>query len=390
MSPRVLLPLLSAAMLLPCTPLPAQRFAYLTTLGTDTLALEQYDRQGDVITGEYATTAGGILVHRYSIHVAADGSVDRMAMVIGRRGEAAVDSLNFAMVSGDAELSSNRWPERTRRVRAPGFFPMFVGVNALEETAVTYARGRRSDSLTVPIFAVWANFDTAHFRVLMYSADSIGLWSRFTPGLLTLDSAGHVLRASARLTTTRTETVRVSPFNMTAVLSRMQDAPAGAPVSAFATLSPRDSVEASLGSARVRVTYGRPALRGRYVFSRGVLGDTVWRTGANGPTELRTDRDIAIGGQVLRAGRYTVWTRITSDNSAYSLVFSSQTGRGCLDYHHEDDVMQVPLRLESLSAPVDRLTFRLEPSATTSRLSIEWATTRLWVPISVVRQPNPQ
>jgi hypothetical protein len=390
MSVRSIFPTLSVMTLLAVAEARAQTFAYLTTLGTDTLALEQYDRRGNIITGDYATVVSGILIHHYIIHVANDGSIDRMTMTVGRRGQPAVDTLGFAVAGDTTELSSNRWPERVRRVRAPGFYPMFVGVNALEETAVTFARSQRRDSLTIPIFAMWANFDTAHFRVLMYSADSVGLWSRITPGVLKLDRNGHVVRASARLTTTRTETVRVPVFDMSAVLGNLRDAPTSVPVSAFATLSPRDSLETSLGDAHIRVTYGRPALRGRDVFDHGVLGDTVWRTGANGPTEFVTDRDMLIAGKLLPAGRYTLWTRITENNSAYWLVFSSQSGRGCMDYHPEHDVVQVRLAVGSLNEPIDRLTLRLEPNGSNGRFVIEWGLTRLWTRMSVFSPPKQQ
>lgn len=355
----------------------AQAFAYLTTLGKDTLALERYERTGDDISGDYVTVVGGILIHHYVVHVAASGMVDRMSMTVRRRDATPLDTLGFSLTGDTATLFNNRWPDRTRRLYLPGVFPMFVGVNALEETAVSYARTKRRDSLTIPIVAVWANFDTAHFRVIMYSADSIGLWSRVTPGLLKLDRDGHVLVASARLTSTRTETIRVPPFDLARVLRSFPDTPATANATAFATLSPRDSVSSSLGNARVRIAYGRPSLRGRDVFAHGVLGDSIWRTGANESTEFSTDQDLRVSGAVLPAGRYTLWTRVAPGNSAYALVFSAQRGADCLSYRRQDDVLEIPLHAAGTAKPLERLTIAIEPQSDgESQFVLRWGANR--------------
>src|SRR6185295_14886208 len=81
----------------------------------------------------------------------------------------------------------------------------------------------------------------------------------------------------------------------------------------------RDTMTATVGRARILVDYSRPRLRGRRAFVNGVLGDTLWRTGANAATQLVTDVDLVIGGQTVPAGKYTLWTLIPRDNSRYTL-----------------------------------------------------------------------
>jgi len=51
----------------------------------------------------------------------------------------------------------------------------------------------------------------------------------------------------------------------------------------------------------------------------GVLGDTIWRTGANAATQLRTDADITIGGAPVPAGTYSLWTH-ASPRGGYELM----------------------------------------------------------------------
>jgi hypothetical protein len=79
--------------------------------------------------------------------------------------------------------------------------------------------------------------------------------------------------------------------------------------------------------ATLWIDYGRPATRGRSVFTHGVLGDTLWRTGANPATQRDVSAPMRIGSQVLPAGRYALWTRAATDGGGYDLVVNSQSGQ---------------------------------------------------------------
>ena len=103
--------------------------------------------------------------------------------------------------------------------------------------------------------------------------------------------------------------------------------------------STRDTVQATVGTARLWIDYGRPALRGRNVWVNGVLGDTLWRTGANAATQLRSDVDLVVGGATVPAGTYTLWTAATP--SGYRLVINRQAGN---NYDASRDLVRVPLR----------------------------------------------
>jgi hypothetical protein len=141
-------------------------------------------------------------------------------------------------------------------------------------------------------------------------------------------------------------------------------------------LSGRDTVRAQIGNANVWIDYGRPKLRGRDVFVRGVLGDTLWRTGANQATQFRTDKDLLVDGKRLKAGTYTLWTRITPNNSSYTLVFNAQTGQWGTEYDRKRDVLSVPLRASR--APImEELTISVDPTSPASMLTLAWGTLRL-------------
>ena len=75
--------------------------------------------------------------------------------------------------------------------------------------------------------------------------------------------------------------------------------------------SPTQTLSQDFGMGKVDITYSRPALKGRAAFGNGsVLAPTgvVWRTGANGATKLTFSHPVTIGGKLLAAGSYALFT----------------------------------------------------------------------------------
>jgi hypothetical protein len=125
-------------------------------------------------------------------------------------------------------------------------------------------------------------------------------------------------------------------------------------------------------AARLSVDYGRPAKRGRTIFGpTGVLGDTLWRTGANAETKFRSDAPLSFAGQVLPAG-------------TYSLMTLAIPGRHQLIFYTPDREFRVPLQEAQLSAPIERFTIVIEPTGGNSgAIRLRWDTTQLSVPFTV-------
>jgi hypothetical protein len=127
------------------------------------------------------------------------------------------------------------------------------------------------------------------------------------------------------------------------------------------------------------VDYGRPALRGRNVWVNGVLGDTLWRTGANAATQLGTDADIVIGGATIPAGTYSLWTATTG---GYQLVVNRQHGQWGTEHDPAQDMVRIPLRETTVSSPVERFTIGFVPESGSTLLTLTWGDKRLSVPVS--------
>ncbi|PSR12005.1 MAG: asparagine synthetase B [Bacteroidetes bacterium] len=70
----------------------------------------------------------------------------------------------------------------------------------------------------------------------------------------------------------------------------------------------------------LRVIYSRPAAKGRAVFGELVKYGEMWRIGANEATEITFLRDVKIGDQPIKAGRYTMYAMV--NEKEWTVYFS--------------------------------------------------------------------
>jgi tetratricopeptide (TPR) repeat protein len=74
--------------------------------------------------------------------------------------------------------------------------------------------------------------------------------------------------------------------------------------------SPTSELKQTVGLTDVTITYSRPGVKDRTVFSKDGLVPygKAWRTGANSATKIAFSDDVKLGGQALKAGEYAVLT----------------------------------------------------------------------------------
>lgn len=73
-------------------------------------------------------------------------------------------------------------------------------------------------------------------------------------------------------------------------------------------LSPSSTVEQIVGLTHIKITYSRPAARGRVIFGDLVPYGELWRTGANQCTTFECDRPVVIYRDTLLPGKYSLFT----------------------------------------------------------------------------------
>ena len=154
-----------------------------------------------------------------------------------------------------------------------------------------------------------------------------------------------------------------------------------------------------MGDTYVKVTYGRPYVRGRDVFGDPTDGGTylvpfgeLWRTGANEATEITVTAPVLIAGKRLEAGTYSVFT--VPGASSWTVRFNTQlgmdgtgrfdadTGQFTPSYDEAHDVLVVEVPSGSLLQDVDQFTIALEIAEGGTHMVLSWERTEVRIPIA--------
>ena len=137
----------------------------------------------------------------------------------------------------------------------------------------------------------------------------------------------------------------------------------------------RGNIETTINAKRVTINYGRPALQGRDMLSQAKPG-TVWRLGMNEATEIESGGTLVVGGKELQPGRYSLWARMTAPNT-WVLAFHPQTGIWGQPELTSGYIAEMPLKVETIGTPVERMTINLAENAGQGALTVLWGNTQL-------------
>lgn len=336
----------------------------LVRLGSDTLAMEQYTRTPSRMEGVLVQRTPFTTIARYSVDIGPDHAPVRAEYSL-RRGDGTtitnqMQSLSVRFSSDSVTFVGHRSTgDTTRAAVAPAqALPYLNGSYGLFELALARMLATRRDSSTFALLPLsWGARGSFPMPVKLVGRDSARIsWFGF-PVVLRYDGRGGILWLDGRNSTVKVRVDRVAALDLDTLAGVWTQHDVAAGVAGAA--STRDTARATIGRASLWVDYGRPALRGRSVWVNGVLGDTLWRTGANAATQLRTESAILIGGVPVPVGTYSLWTHATA--RGYELIINKQFGQWGTEYHPEQDLVRVPLRVSSVSPPVERFTIALDP-----------------------------
>src|SRR6185295_17611818 len=238
--------------------------------------------------------------------------------------------------------------------------------------------GQKPDSLRLPMYLIGGS-SLSWVVVRRLGRDSIDIQTENDRFHARVDRSGHLLHVIPIHGTGQFAADRVASLDLQGLVASFvardqQGAGMGA-------LSTRDTVRASAGGATLWIDYGRPAKRGRTVFGGVVPWGELWRTGANAATQLRTDKDLEIGGQVVPAGFYTLWT--VPSPGGWKLVINGETGQWGTAHKAERDLYTLDMKTGVLPESVERFTIGIEPAAQGGVLHLDWDTTRASIPFTV-------
>lgn len=390
---RLVLPAVALAAIAGCRPssapepVSAER-SYLLLLGNDTVAVDQFTISRDRVAGTIVTHLPRSVVTQYAVTLnPATGRASQIqyssrlpdGSLITTGSQPAVRQVTIDFVGDSAVARVQRDTVVAVRTAAPNAFPYLNYGIAFFQLPVSALRASGGDSASYAIYT--GGRAATPIAVRRTGANTYGISIAGFAFAVRTNDAGVVQTVDGSGTTQQfTATLQSEPVNVTTLASTWASAERSRRPAT--TLSPRDTTRATIGSAEILVDYSRPLTRGRRVWgSNGVLNDTLWRTGANAATQLRTNVPLTIGGQQVPAGTYTLWTLAVPGR--YQLIINKQTGQWGTQYDRTQDLARIPLQARALTPAVEQFTIDVLPTGPSSGLlRLRWDTLELSVPFT--------
>lgn len=390
MSPRILiaasLSLLSASLNAQTTPVSG---AFVSTLGTDTIAVERYTRSGTKLEGDILYRFPRVRI----VHYVADlGNGKFKGMSVATRPVASDPATPplFSMItllgdtSASIEVQRNGRPDttvlakRSYSGRVAPSVPGIPGAYGLYEQILSYNQPAGADSMVLTMVGP-AGGPNATLSMLRRTRDSLVFVSSFNNGWVervAVDANGRIVGVDATATTVKSVTKRAGNLNFDALAAAWaaQETARGR----MGSMSPGDTVKATVGAANVEIVYSRPLKRGRQIWGSVVPWNQTWRTGANAATQLSTSADLMFGTTVVPAGKYTLFSLPTPGGT--KLIINSQTGQWGTEYDMARDVARLDMTQTMLTTPVDAFTIAVVPQANAAVLKLSWDNREFSIP----------
>ncbi len=363
--------------------------AFVTVLGRDTVAIESFELGAARLDGDILLRAPRTVRYHYAMTLRADGSVARSEVEfipltdnLPRRKTTITFTADSARVdfdsAGAVRTVRHAVPRGTTPELMSGFnsdYGLYISLGMYESIL---AHSGASDSSVVPVIGAISGepgrkilvrrsptvVDVDYFKIL---------WTHFA-----VNSARQIQSADATETTEKTRSVRIGAVNIDSAAKEFVRRDRSG--KSFGVSSPPDSVRTHIGGTTIAIDYNSPRKRAREILGTTVPYDRVWRTGADAATVLTVNRALTIGGYVLPAGKYTLWT-VPSKGGA-ELVINSQHGQWGTDYDPATDLVHLPLRTAKAAAPQENFTIGITGSGSDGELTLQWDDFIWSIPVS--------
>jgi hypothetical protein len=370
--------LLSQLFLLGCGTSEKKASAFITTLGNDTLVVEQFTMQPERVEAEVLIRSPRTTYQKQVLEMDQSGAFRSFhsATYDPKQLDAGeiMEKLTIT-VEGDSILvrRSRGGEEQVNKMAYdPGVLPWQDMVHWPYEVATRHmvkAGETSSDQLML------AGREPAVFEIRSIEGDSISIKHPYRGTMYArLDEHGAIQFYDATATTRKLLVRRSEPVDMTAVAKHYAEQPIG-------NLSGEGETNATVHGANILLTFGRPAKRGRDLFGGIVPWNERWRTGANRATHFTTDKDLIVNGLEVPAGEYTLFTIPAPDGG--TLIINKQTGQNGQSYDESRDLGRVPMTIKQLEESVELFTIDAVEQGDKGALQLKWGNTVFEIPFEV-------
>jgi hypothetical protein len=374
---------------------PSEQYGFITTLGRDTISVENVTHQGHEVTLQAVDRFPRLRERKGAVSLNDDGSIRKIVMDIHTPSEP--DSMRDQHVEATVANNVVRLWKRDKRgtlrrefptggMIAMAHVPQLYSLYELDFAAALEKARNPNDTVRFRQFYLDREFDNFPLHrgfVRFVAPGKAEIRHDWLSGVgeATIDSAGRLLSYSGSRTT---YDVRVQRIDTHSDLESLGKRFLSAEVQAggVKSLSVRDTLRTKIGAADFTVDYGRPLTRGRTILGNVVRRNAVWRTGANAATQFTTSAPITIGTLRVPAGSYTLWTVPRSDGA--DLIVNKQTGQWGTDYNSALNLGRTSLRTETTETPLEKFTISITPvDPQRGVLVIAWDSFRWTAPITI-------
>ncbi len=146
--------------------------------------------------------------------------------------------------------------------------------------------------------------------------------------------------------------------------------------------SPSQTVKQDFGISSIELSYSRPGIKKRKMYSDIAPAGEVWRTGANNATVLTFGDEVTIGGTKIPAGKYGLLS--IPNKKEWTLIISKQTNvTSPAAYKQADDVVRVNVPVSKLKSSVETFTIEFANITPSScELQLSWGNSAVSLPIT--------
>ena len=116
--------------------------------------------------------------------------------------------------------------------------------------------------------------------------------------------------------------------------------------------------QGKIGAADVKVTYGRPKVKGREIWGALVPYDAVWRAGADEATTITFSKDVKVEGKAVPAGTYGLFYLPKKDG--WTVILNKVPKQwGAFRYADKDDLLRVDVKPMMDQPMTEELTYEV-------------------------------
>lgn len=146
--------------------------------------------------------------------------------------------------------------------------------------------------------------------------------------------------------------------------------------------SPTQTIKQDFGVGTIELSYSRPGIKGRKIYTDIAPSGQVWRTGANQATTLTFSDEVIIGSTKVPAGKYGLVS--IPDKNEWILILTKQLDvTSPAAYKQENDVVRVKAKPITATTATETFTMQfanVKPAST--ELQLMWDNVIVNLPIT--------